>query len=114
VALTPREVRQAVLACVGGGWASRADDIVLATHEVAINGLRVSASIELACWSEGDRLVVEVADSGPGLPDETTGYVPPDDDPAAGRGMWLAWSLADDAAVASGATGTRIRLYFAR
>ncbi len=37
----------------------------------------------------------------PGLPDEALGYVPPD--PERGpRGTWLAWSLADDAAVRSG------------
>jgi len=113
-ALTLGEARRAVLAWINEGWGARTDDIVLAAHELVANALRVSASVELASWSDDDRLVVEVADSGPGLPDETPGYAPPGEDPAAARGMWIAWSLADDAAVASGATGTRIRLYFAR
>lgn len=110
--VTPREFRRGVLAWLVGGWGARADDVVLAAHELVINALRVSGSAEVACWSEADWLVVEVSDQGPGLPDETAGYVPPGDNQEGGRGMWLAWSLADDVAVASGGTGTRIRLYF--
>lgn len=114
---TAREARLAVLAAVGEPWLPRADDVVLATHELVANALRVSAAVELATWTEADRLVVEVADQGPGLPDPTLGYVPPGPDPAGGRGMWLAWSLADDVAVGSDGSdgpGARIRLYFSR
>lgn len=50
----------------------------------------VSAFVELAFWTDHETLVVEVADSGSGLADETC------------RGMWLAWRAADD--VASGPT----------
>ena len=113
-AVTPKEARRAALSWVPEGWEARVADVVLATHELTTNALRVAAFAELAAWSEGDRLVVEVADSGPGLPDEAAGYVPPAPDPAAGRGMWLAWSLADDVAVRTGSTGTRIRLHFCR
>jgi anti-sigma regulatory factor (Ser/Thr protein kinase) len=113
-AVTAKEARLTVLSWVPEGWDARAADVVLATHELVTNSLRVAAFAELATWSEGDRLIVEVADEGPGLPDETFGYVPPDPDPEGARGMWLAWSLADDAAVRSGGAGTRIRLYFRR
>ncbi|MFI6327025.1 ATP-binding protein [Micromonospora chersina] len=111
--VTPREARRGALTWLDDGWGARADDVVLATHELVINALRVSASAEMACWSEADTLVVEVSDRGPGLPDETAGYVPPSRNQVGGRGMWLAWSLADDVAVATGSTGTRIRLFFA-
>ncbi|GAA4565582.1 MEDS domain-containing protein [Micromonospora coerulea] len=110
--VTPKEVRRGVLDRLVDGWGARADDAVLATHELVTNALRVSASAEVACWFEADGLIVEVSDQGPGLPDETLGYVPPRNDQEGGRGMWLAWSLADDVAVASNGTGTRIRLYF--
>jgi anti-sigma regulatory factor (Ser/Thr protein kinase) len=112
--VTAAEARRAVLSWLPDRWGRRAGDVVLATHELVVNALPVSAAVELAGWTDGDRFVVEVADSGPGLPDETAGYVPPADDPDAGRGMWLAWSLADDAAVVTGGDGTRIRLHFAR
>ncbi|SCE69698.1 sensor histidine kinase [Micromonospora mirobrigensis] len=112
--VNPREARHGVQAWLADAWEARADDAVLAIHELVINALRVSAAAELACWSEADRLVVEVADQGPGLPDETTGYVPPGKTQEGGRGMWLAWGLADDVAVAPGGTGARIRLYFSR
>jgi anti-sigma regulatory factor (Ser/Thr protein kinase) len=110
----PREARRALAAAVIDGWRERADDVVLATHELLTNALRVAPFVEVAFWTDHETLVVEVSDTGPGLPDETRGYVPPADDLEGGRGMWLAWSLADDAAVASSPTGTAIRLYFRR
>jgi hypothetical protein len=79
-----------------------------------VNSLRVAAFAEVSSWTDGDTLVVEVADSGPGLPDETLGYVPPPGGPDGAGGMWLAWSLADDAAVDSHPAGTAIRLFFHR
>ena len=73
-----------------------------------------AASATVHLRRQGDRLVVEVADEGPGLPDATLGYVPPGPDQVGGRGLWLAWSLADDAGVDPDGPGTRIRLQFAR
>jgi hypothetical protein len=112
--VTPKDARQMVCAWVPDEWQPRADEIVLATHELVTNSLRVSPAAELASWIDGHSLVVEVSDHGPGLSDETLGYVPPADELNGGRGMWLTWSLADDAAVASNPAGTGIRLYFHR
>ncbi len=110
----PREARRAVSAAALDWWPARAGEIVQAAHELVVNALRVAAFAEVSSWTDRDRLVVEVADSGPGLPDETLGYVPPPDGPDGARGMWLAWSLADDAAVDSHPAGTAIRLFFHR
>jgi anti-sigma regulatory factor (Ser/Thr protein kinase) len=110
----PREARRALVAAVTDGWRARVEEVVLATHELLTNALRAAASVEMAFWTDHDTLVVEVSDDGPGLRDETCAYVPPSDDLDEGRGMWLAWSLADDAAVASRSAGTAIRLYFRR
>lgn len=104
--------RQALSGWLGDYRPDRADDAVLAVHELVANALRASPSAEIACWRQDHQLVVEVSDRGPGLPDETLGYVPPAEDRSGGRGMWLAWSLADDTAVASGPEGTAIRLFF--
>jgi anti-sigma regulatory factor (Ser/Thr protein kinase) len=111
---TAREARRVVSAAALDWWPARAGEVVLAAHELVVNALRVAAFTEVSTWIEGDTLVVEVADSGPGLPDETLGYVPPPEAPDGARGMWLAWSLADDAAVDSHPAGTGIRLYFRR
>ncbi|RFU21648.1 anti-sigma factor RsbA family regulatory protein [Geodermatophilus marinus] len=111
---TPREARRAVAAAVADWWPARLGDVVPAVHELVVNALRVAAFAEVSCWTEAGTLVVQVADAGPGLPDETLGYVPPADEPRSSRGMWLAWSLADDAALDSGPAGTTIRLFFRR
>jgi hypothetical protein len=110
---TPVQARRATAAAVPGDRRARLGEVVSAAHELVANALRVAPFAELATWCEGDAFVVEVSDTGPGLLDETLGYVPPP--PADGpRGMWLAWSLADDAAVRSGPAGTAVRLYFGR
>ncbi len=114
VLTTPREARRTVSAAALGWWPARVGDVVQAAHELVVNALRVAAFAEVSSWTERDTLVVEVADSGPGLPDETLGYVPPPEGPDGARGMWLAWSLADDAAVDSHPAGTAIRLFFHR
>ena len=111
---TPREARRAVSAAALDWWPARTGEVVQAAHELVVNALRVAAFAEVSSWTDGRTLVVEVADSGPGLPDETLGYVPPSDGPDGARGMWLAWSLADDAAVDSHPAGTAIRLFFHR
>ena len=108
----PVQGRRAVSAAVPADRRARLGDVVLAAHELLVNALRVAAFAELATWMDGDTFVVEVSDGGPGLPDETLGYVPPDPERGSG-GMWLAWSLADDAAIRSGPAGTAVRLHFA-
>lgn len=118
----PRSARRALQAAVPPAWSARADDVVLAAHELVINALREVGVAELATWVEPDAgeadgsravLVVEVADRGPGLADPLRGYRVPGNDPEGGRGLWVAWGLADDVSVGE-APGTRVRLFFRR
>ncbi|MGY1743320.1 MULTISPECIES: anti-sigma factor RsbA family regulatory protein [unclassified Blastococcus] len=108
---TPWEARRLLCAAVPDDRRALVGDVVLAGHELVLNALAVAPFAELATWLDGDVFVVEVADAGPGLADATLGYVPPDPEEGP-QGMWLAWSLADDAAVATGPEGTAVRLYF--
>ncbi|MGY1673627.1 anti-sigma factor RsbA family regulatory protein [Geodermatophilus sp. SYSU D00710] len=106
----PVQARRALSVTLPADRRARLGDVVAAAHELVVNALRVAPFATLATWPDGDAFVVEVSDAGPGLPDETLGYVPPD--PLEGKGMWLAWSLADDAAVRTGPCGTAVRLFF--
>ncbi|WP_448639557.1 anti-sigma factor RsbA family regulatory protein [Geodermatophilus sp. URMC 63] len=113
VVTTPVQARRAMSAAVPPDRRARLGDVVPAGHELVTNALQVAAFAEVATWTDADTLVIEVSDAGPGLPDETLGFVPPAT--AEGpHGMWLAWSLADDAAVRSGPAGTAVRLFFGR
>ena len=108
---SPWTTRRLLCAAVPDDRRARVGDVVLAGHELVLNALSVAAYAEVSTWTDGDTFVVEVADTGPGLSDPTVGYVPPD--PTDGpHGMWLAWSLADDAALVTGPEGTTVRLFF--
>ncbi len=111
VVTSPWEARRLMCAAVPDDRRARLGEVVLAGHELVLNALSAAAFAELATWTDGDTFVVEVSDSGPGLPDETQGYVPPDSEDGP-HGMWLAWSAADDVAVRTGPSGTAIRLLF--
>ena len=109
-----REARRVISAFLTDGWAARADDITLAAHELVANALREAGVAEVASWAAGDTLVLEITDAGRGLSDPLRGYAPPSKGLEGGRGMWLAWSLADDAASVTSEAGTSIRMFFRR
>jgi anti-sigma regulatory factor (Ser/Thr protein kinase) len=111
---TARDARRFIAAALMDGWAARADDIILATHELVTNALRETGAADIASWISGDTLILEISDSGPGLRDPLRGYAPPAATFEGGRGMWLAWSLADDAASETSENGTSIRVFFRR
>jgi hypothetical protein len=75
-------------------------------HEVAAGRAHVSE------WHQDDHVVWEIRDEGPGLHDQTAGYMLPVHDPLSGRGLWVARSLADDSSLCADGRGTTIRLMF--
>ncbi|SFP03447.1 Anti-sigma regulatory factor (Ser/Thr protein kinase) [Amycolatopsis arida] len=91
-----------------------AEDVVIATGEVATNGLLHGAPpARVRCWRRSDTLVVQVDDArGVPLP-PTAGYQPPDDTQPGGRGMWIARQLADVVTTHTvPGTVTTVRMYF--
>ena len=92
----------------------RADDVLLAVHELVANALTVSGRAEVSTWAVNGSRVWEVADAGPGLHDAAAGYAPPPLDMDGGRGLWLARSLADQLLLRPHGPGTAVRLVFPR
>lgn len=93
--------------------ASRADEVLLAVYELVTNAVRAGGDAWVDEWAQGETIVWQVRDLGPGLGDVTAGYVPPSHDLASGRGLWLARSIADDSSVRELPDGgTAVRLLF--
>jgi anti-sigma regulatory factor (Ser/Thr protein kinase) len=91
---------------------SRTGEALLAVYELVTNALRVSGEAWVDEWVEGDTVLWQVRDRGPGLHDLAAGYAPPSLDLSSGRGLWLARSLADDSSVRASASGTAVLLLF--
>jgi anti-sigma regulatory factor (Ser/Thr protein kinase) len=91
-------------------------DVLVATTEVATNGLIHGAPpVRIRCWRYADTLITQVDDAG-GIPiPPMAGYQPPDDR-RAGRGMWLARQLADSVTTYTSTSDscTAVRLHFPR
>lgn len=105
--------RRYVRANVPRGLADRADDVLLAVHELVANAIEAAGAAEVSHWEVDGAQVWQVGDDGPGLHDAAAGYSPPPLDLSGGRGLWMARSLADEATVRPHGPGTAIRLYFA-
>ena len=88
------------------------DDVTLAVNELVANAIRAAGSAEVSHWRQGDAMVWEVSDAGPGMHATAAGYAPPPADQLGGRGLWIARTLADEAVVRPWGPGTAIRLYF--
>jgi anti-sigma regulatory factor (Ser/Thr protein kinase) len=77
----------------------RVDDVVMAVHEVAINGLRHGEPpVTVRFWAAPGRIDCTVTDRGAGFDDPFTGYVRGGGDllPEGRFGLWLARQLCDE------------------
>lgn len=92
----------------------RTGDLVVAVNEVASNSLRHGGGEgRLRVWSEPDRVVCEVRDSGV-VTDPLVGRVRPSSDRLDGRGVWLANQLCDLVQLRVTPSGTIVRMHMAR
>jgi anti-sigma regulatory factor (Ser/Thr protein kinase) len=106
-------VRRAVGRCAAahGLTGQRLDGFVLAVNEIVTNAVAHGGGRgRLRLWRAGGALTCEVADRGPGLPDESAGSTRPPPTALHGRGLWLARQLCDLVSVAAGPQGTTVRL----
>ena len=91
---------------------SRSDSARLAVHELVVNALQAAGRAQVSEWHDHGHAVWEVRDDGPGLLDQTAGYVLPLRDLESGRGLWIARSLADDSSLRADRLGTAVQLLF--
>jgi anti-sigma regulatory factor (Ser/Thr protein kinase) len=98
-----------------GVEAERLEDAELAASEVAANVFRHAADVaRIRAWTEDDRFVCEIDDTGRGIHDPFAGYELPEPTAPAGRGLPIARRLADVVEVRTIGTGTVVRLHFTR
>jgi len=100
----------AAAATAAGLSPGRANDLVVATSELAANSILHGGGRGLASvWGEGGAIFVEIADAGT-ITDPAVGHVRPAPTCEHGRGLYIANQLCDEVSIDSTATGTRIRL----
>ena len=90
----------------------RKADLSDALFEVAVNAMLYGGEIaSVQIWVAKDRILCQVRDSGPGLPDPLAGYQPPDRTvPGAGMGLWSARQLCDMVTTTVEPEGFTVRL----
>ncbi|MGQ0521059.1 MAG: SpoIIE family protein phosphatase [Actinomycetota bacterium] len=92
------------------GEAELADDVLLVANELATNAERVARdALDLHVCIEPDRVVVDVADDGPGAGLQVPPNVAPAVDALDGRGLHIVGRLADRCDVRSTSYGTLVR-----
>ena len=98
---------------VSSDWEGDVDAVVLAVHEAMMNAMHHAGGATSATAAvDGDRLVVEVRDCGPGFGFENHAGSPPDPIAERGRGLWLISRIADNYEVERTPDGTCLRLTF--
>jgi anti-sigma regulatory factor (Ser/Thr protein kinase) len=89
------------------------EDLHLAASEIAANAFRHGVRpVSARVWSDGDRVICVISDSGTSYSDPFGGFVPAHglDLSRGGMGLWLARKLWDHVDVLPGAQGLSVRL----
>lgn len=89
-------------------------DLVLVAHELASNAVRHGRAGpnepgRLRLWRDGEALVIEVSDHGPGIMDpDRLGRTRASTEASGGRGLWIARQVMGDLDFRTGPTGTTV------
>jgi anti-sigma regulatory factor (Ser/Thr protein kinase) len=92
----------------------RVSDLVLVAHELASNAVRHGGAVpavpgRLLLWRDGDEVLCQVIDRGPGLADpDNAGLAEVPTSASNGRGLWIARKVMRRLAISSDSTGTTI------
>ena len=101
-------------ACRAGMSEGRAEDVVLAVHELVANAVRHGAGAgRLRIWSLPGALHCQIDDGAPpapGSPDGASSLNSWQAQP--GHGLWVTRQVADQVAILSGPDGTRATIIF--
>jgi anti-sigma regulatory factor (Ser/Thr protein kinase) len=90
---------------------AKAEDLVLAVHELATNSVRHGGgSGTFRLWRDGAALVCEISDRG-WITDPLAGRRRPAADQPGGRGLWLVNQLCDEVELTTSPAGTVIRVW---
>jgi anti-sigma regulatory factor (Ser/Thr protein kinase) len=90
---------------------ARAEDLVLAVHEIATNSVRHGGGRgTLRAWLDGNAVVCEVRDGGR-IEHPMAGRVTPPRDREGGRGLWIANQLCDLVQIRTYAAGSVVRMH---
>jgi anti-sigma regulatory factor (Ser/Thr protein kinase) len=99
------------LAVEAGLPRARADELVLAVHEIATNAVVHGRSpATLRAWRGNRELVFEVSDCGEGIKDVLAGQLTPAAAGLGGRGLWLTRLLSDAVEISNG-TGCTVAIH---
>jgi anti-sigma regulatory factor (Ser/Thr protein kinase) len=102
------------VALAAGLSSTRAEDLVLAVNELAVNAiLHAGGGGSVTVWPVPGGVAVEVRDQGPGLPAGFTTELP-DPDVIGGRGIWLVRRLCQQVRFTNGTRGTTVSLVMSR
>ena len=103
------DVRREALACSLTG--RRLSDFLVAVNEIVANAVvHGGGSGRLRLWRQGDDLLCEVTDNGPGFDHDRIRGPRPGPLAPGGRGLWLAEMLVDALSISDRSTGTTVRL----
>lgn len=90
--------------------AERGAHLVLAVSEITTNAIQYGGgSAAVTVRVSRNSVVVEVQDSGPGIPPGARSALP-EPDALRGRGLWLVRQLCDEVEIRSSTEGTLVRL----
>jgi anti-sigma regulatory factor (Ser/Thr protein kinase) len=104
--------RLAVALHAGGVSDERVPELLVAANEIVANAIQHgSGPSAMRAGRTGERFVIEVSDSGPGLEDPLAGYLPPRTQSTGAAGLWIARQLASRVELISNGDGLTVRLW---